>query len=67
VQKHGELRKRKRKMKTINNDILKAIKKLNREEEIGLHGKQISFRTLIQQNKKRYNRKKLSKIILSED
>lgn len=54
-------------MKTINNDILKAIKKLNREEEIRLHGKQISFRTLIQQNKKRYNRKKLSKIILSED
>lgn len=60
--------KEKEKMKSINIDALKALKKLNREEEIRLHGKQISFRTLIQQNKKRYNRKKLSKkIFLSED
>ena len=60
--------KEKEKMKSINIDALKALKKLNREEEIRLHGKQISFRTLIQQNKKRYNRKKLSKkVFLSED
>lgn len=50
------------KTKNINIEILKQVKKMQREEEIRLHGKQISFRHLITQNKKKYNRKKLEKI-----
>jgi len=50
------------KTKNINIEILKQVKKMQREEEIRLHGKQISFRRLITQNKKKYNRKKLEKI-----
>lgn len=49
------------KNKNINIEILKRIKKEQREEEIRLHGKQISFRSLITQNKKKYNRKQLKK------
>ena len=55
-------------MKTnnINIEILKRIKKEQREQEIRLHGKQISFRHLITRNKKRYNRKNLEKILLED-
>ena len=55
-------------MKTtsINIEILKRIKKEQREEEIHLHGKQISFRHLITRNKKRYNRKNLEKISIED-
>ena len=55
-------------MKTtnINIEILKRIKKENRDEEIRLYGKQISFRHLITRNKKRYDRKKLQKISLED-
>ena len=49
------------KTKTINIEILKRIKKEQREEEIRLHGKQISFRSLITKNKKKYDRKQLKK------
>lgn len=50
------------KSQNINIEILKRIKKEQREQEIRLHGKQISFRHLITRNKKKYNRKKLEKI-----
>lgn len=49
------------KTKNINIEILKRIKKEQREEEIRLHGKQISFRSLITRNKKKYDRKQLKK------
>ena len=49
------------KTKNINIEILKRIKKEQREEEIRLHGKQISFRSLIARNKKKYDRKQLKK------
>lgn len=54
------------KTKNINIEILKRIKREQREEEIRLHGKQISFRHLVTQNKKRYNRKKLEKISVDD-
>lgn len=54
------------KTKNINIEVLKRIKKEQREEEIRLHGKQISFRHLITRNKKRYNRKNLEKISLED-
>lgn len=54
------------KQQNINIEILKQIRKLNREEEIRLYGKQISFRPLMTTNKKKYNRKKLKKFS-SED
>ena len=55
-------------MKTtnINIEVLKRIKKEQREEEIRLHGKQISFRHLITRNKKRYSRKNLEKISIED-
>ena len=49
------------KNKNINIEILKRIKKEKREEEIRLHSKQISFRSLITRNKKKYDRKQLKK------
>ena len=55
-------------MKTnnINIEILKRIKKEQREQEIRLHSKQISFRHLITRNKKKYDRKNLEKISLED-
>ena len=52
--------------KEIQIEILKRIRKMNRDDEIRLHGKQISFRHLISRNKKRYNRKNLKKISLED-
>ena len=54
------------KPQNINNEILKQIRKLNREEEIRLYGKQISFRPLMTTNKKKYNRKKLKKFSVED-
>ena len=54
------------KPQNINIEILKQMRKLNREEEIRLYGKQISFRTLITTNKKKYNRKKLKKFSVED-
>ena len=54
------------KTKNINIEILKRIKKEQREQEIHLHGKQISFRHLITRNKKKYDRKNLEKISLED-
>lgn len=45
-------------MKTdINIEILNAIKRKRREDEIKSFGRLISFRTIIERNKKRYTRK----------
>lgn len=54
------------KPQNINIEILKQIRKLNREEEIRLYSKQISFRPLITKNKKKYNRKKLKKFSVED-
>jgi hypothetical protein len=50
------------KKENINIEALKRLRKLNREQEILMYGKQISFRPLITQNKKKYNRKNLKKL-----
>lgn len=54
-----------KKKKSINHDIIAAINKANREAEIEMFGKSIIFRTITQQNKKKYKRNK--KVILTDD
>ena len=49
------------KKENINIEALKRLRKLNREQEILMYGKQISFRPLITKNKKKYDRKNLKK------
>ena len=54
-----------KKKKSINHDIIAAINKANRETEIEMFGKPIIFRTITQQNKKKYKRNK--KVTLTDD
>lgn len=42
-------------------DYIKANRKASREEEIALHGKEISFRPAVFKSKKKYDRKKEKK------
>ena len=56
---------RSKKKKSINHDIIAAIHKANREAEIEMFGKPIIFRTITQQNKKKYKRNK--KVTLTDD
>lgn len=48
------------------NDYVKANRKASREEEIALHGKLISMRTIVQKSKKIYDRKKEKKAGLKD-
>lgn len=57
----------KQQKQNINYQVLKRIRKENREQEIRLHRKLISFRKLITQNRKKYNRKKFNKKSLLTD
>lgn len=43
-------------------DYIKANRKASRDEEIGLYGKQIHHRTIIQKSKKVYNRQRDKKV-----
>lgn len=43
-------------------DYIKANRKASRDEEIGLYGKQIHNRTIIQKSKKTYNRQRDKKV-----
>ena len=52
---------RSKKKKSINHDIIAAINKANREAEIEMFGKPIIFRTITQQNKKKYKRKNITR------
>ena len=54
-----------KKKKSNNHDIIAAINKANRETEIEMFGKPIIFRTITQQNKKKYKRNK--KVTLTDD
>ena len=54
-----------KKKKSINHDIIAAINKANREAEFEMFGKPIIFRTITQQNKKKYKRNK--KVTLTDD
>lgn len=54
-----------KKKKFIDHDIISAINKANREAEIEMFGKPITFRTITQQNKKKYKRNK--KVTLTDD
>ena len=47
---------KKKDQKSLDIAIVKAARKKSREEEIQAYGKQICFRTLVQKNKKKYNR-----------
>ena len=40
-----------------NKEIIKAVRRKNREEEISLYDKQIYFRSLIERNRRLYTRK----------
>lgn len=46
----------------INNEAINILKKKNRDEEIKKYGKQIFFRTIVQRNLKKYNRKTKHKL-----
>jgi len=50
-----------KKRKNIQIDVIKNLNRLNREEEIRLHGKIISFRSTIRKNIKKYTRKQKHK------
>lgn len=54
-----------KKKKSIDRDIIAAINRANREAEIEMFGKPIIFRTITQQNKKKYKRNK--KVTLTDD
>lgn len=56
---------RSKKKKSFNRDIIAAINRANREAEIEMFGKPIIFRTITQQNKKKYKRNK--KVTLTDD
>jgi len=47
-------------------DYVKANRKASREEEIALHGKQISMRSTVHKSKKIYDRKKEKKAGLKD-
>lgn len=47
-------------------DIVSAINKANRDEDIKSHGKPTSFRTTIEKNPKAYNRRKEKKVDMEE-
>lgn len=48
--------KKKTYQKSLDIAIVKAARRKSREEEIQAYGKQICFRTLVQKNKKKYDR-----------
>lgn len=47
-------------------DFLLANRKASREEEIAAHGRQVTFRKLIQKSKKTYDRKKFRKFNIED-
>ena len=47
-------------------DFLLANRKASREEEIAAHGKQVTFRKLIQKSKKAYDRKQFGKFNIED-
>lgn len=47
---------KKKDQKSLDVAIVKAARRKSREEEIQAYGKQICFRTLVQKNKKKYDR-----------
>ena len=47
---------KKKDQKSLDIAIVKTARKKSREEEIQAYGKQIYFRTLVQKNKKKYDR-----------
>ena len=55
------MKKKHRKYRITVEDFLLANRKASREEEIAAHGKQVTFRKLIQKSKKAYDRKQFRK------
>lgn len=47
-------------------DFLLANRKASREEEIAAHGRQVTFRKLIQKSKKAYDRKQFGKFNIED-
>lgn len=50
--------KKTKSMRITQEDFMLANRKASREEEIALHGKQISFRKVMHRSAKQYDRKK---------
>lgn len=59
-------KKKYRKCRITVEDFLLANRKASREEEIAAHGKQVTFRKLIQKSKKTYDRKKFRKFNIED-
>lgn len=59
-------KKKYRKCRITVEDFLLANRKASREEEIAAHGKQVTFRKLIQKSKKAYDRKKFRKFNIED-
>ena len=55
------MKKKHRKSRITTEDFLLANRKASREEEIAAHGKQVTFRKLMQKSKKAYDRKQFRK------
>ena len=59
-------KKKYRKCQITVEDFLLANRKASREEEIAAHGKQVTFRKLIQKSKKAYDRKQFGKFNIED-
>lgn len=51
-----------RKLRITNKDFMLANRKAAREEEIALHGKQVSMRSVLHKSKKAYDRNKMKRV-----
>ena len=60
-------RKKVRKLRITEKDFMLANRRAARLEEIAMHGKPVSLRTLKHKSKKTYNRKDLGKPTAEED
>ena len=59
-------KKKYRKCQITVEDFLLANRKASREEEIAAHGRQVTFRKLIQKSKKAYDRKQFGKFNIED-
>lgn len=56
-----------KKMRITEKDFLLANRRAARAEEIEAHGKQITFRTVMQKSRKVYDRKRLKRAVIKGD
>lgn len=51
---------KRKKNNDITMDMIKAYRRASREQDIELHGKPVAFRPVVQENKKKYSRKRFN-------